>query len=144
MYGNDRTELREIFFRAWRKHRMNQPLEGIEKTIVEAALRHPEYHRVLDAPDAHEDRDYLPALGESNPFMHLSLHIAIEEQLSIDQPPGARDCFLRLMKQLPDPHDAQHKMMECLAETVWHAQQHGHALDESDYGACLQKLGRSA
>lgn len=139
MYTTDRAELREFFFRAWRKHRTGQPLEGVEQLIVNVALRHPEYHGALEAPERQADRDYLPALGEPNPFMHMSLHIAVAEQLTIDQPPGVRECFQQLRARLLDPHLAEHAMMECLSETLWQAQQSGRPLDQEAYLDCARR-----
>ncbi|HEY8553673.1 MAG TPA: DUF1841 family protein [Burkholderiales bacterium] len=142
MYGSDRQELREVFFRAWRKHRNGEPLEGVETLIVDVALRHPEYHALLDDPERHAGRDYLPELGETNPFMHMGLHIALLEQLSIDHPPGVRSYYQTLRAKIPDPHVAEHAMMECLAEAVWQAQRSGRDLDAETYTRCLQELIR--
>lgn len=139
MYSNDRNRMREVFCRAWRNFKEQRPLEGIERIIVDTALKHPEYQALLDAPDA-PDRDYLPELGESNPFMHMGLHIAIVEQLSVDQPPGIRDLYQQLSRQLNDAHAVEHAMMECLAETLWHAQRDARAPDQNAYLDCLRRL----
>lgn len=139
MYTTDRAELREFFFRAWHKYRTDQPLERVEQLIVDVALRHPEYHTALEAPEQQVDRDYFAALGEPNPFMHMSLHIAVAEQLTIDQPPGVRECFQRLRARLLDPHLAEHAMMECLSETLWQAQQSGRPLDQRAYLDCARR-----
>lgn len=143
MYGTDRARLREVFFNAWRRHRAGQPLEGVERLIVAVAQRHPEYQSLLDRPDAQIDRDYDPALGETNPFLHLSLHIAIEEQLSIDQPRGVRALYDRLRLRLADEHAAQHVMMECLAEMLWQAQRDNTAPSEARYLDCLNHAAES-
>ena len=82
-------------------------------------LLHPEYHHVLDEPDRFLDRDYAPEDGQTNPFLHMSLHVAIEEQLAIDQPPGIRAEFERLLADRGDRHDALHVVLECLGEVVW-------------------------
>lgn len=144
MYGGDRAELRGVFFHAWQKHRAGLPLEGVETLIVEVAQRHPEYHAMLERAEPQAERDYLPALGEANPFMHLGLHIAVAEQLSIDQPPGVRDCFQRLRRETPDAHAAEHAMMECLAEALWQAQRSGRPLDANAYADCLQRRARGS
>lgn len=140
MFSTDRTALREVFFRAWRNHREQRALEGIEATIVDVAVRHPEYHQLLDGGDTPAQRDYHAALGETNPFMHMGLHIAVAEQLSINQPPGVRELFQRLAARLIDPHAAEHAMMECLTETLWQAQQAGRPLDQNAYLDCLGRL----
>jgi len=139
MYTGDRTELREVFFRAWRNHRENRPLAGVERLIVDVARAHPEYHRILEAPDTQAQRDYLPALGEANPFLHMGLHIAVAEQLTIDQPPGVRECFQRLRARLPDTHAAEHAAMECLEEMLGRARESGQPPDPSGYLACLRR-----
>lgn len=140
MFSHDRTELRAVFFRAWQNYREHRPLEGIESIIVDVALRHPEYHALLDAAEIARDRDYHPTLGDPNPFMHMGLHIAIVEQLSTDQPPGVRRAFQRLSASANDAHHAEHAMMDCLGETLWQAQRAGRALDQAAYLECLNRL----
>jgi hypothetical protein len=142
MFATDRANLRDVFFRAWHGYRENRPLEGIESVIVDVALRHPEYHHVLDAADDSVPRDYHAALGETNPFMHMGLHIAIAEQLSIDQPPGVRGCYRQLTARLPDAHAAEHALMECLTESLWQSQQSGRPPDQIAYLQCLERLSR--
>ena len=138
MYG-DRAQMREVFFQAWRKHRNGEALEGIEHIVVAVARQHPEYQRLLDNPETFREEDFTPATGATNPFLHLGLHIAIEEQLSIDRPPGVRALYQRLVLQLADEHAARHAMLECLGETLWQAQRSGSAPDERAYFTCLQK-----
>jgi hypothetical protein len=137
---SDRSATREVFFRAWERHRRGEPLEGIERLVVEVARRHPEYHAMLDAPDRYRDRDYLPDLGETNPFLHMGMHLAIEESLALDQPRGVLEHYRRLLARLADEHAAQHSMMECLAEMLWQAQRDGTAPDERRYLDCLARL----
>ena len=131
--------MREVFFRAWRSFRQEKPLAGIEKIAVDVALRHPEYHSVLDNPQSFQDRDYLPDLGETNPFLHMGLHIAIEEQITTNRPPGIVDIYQALRERSDDPHMIEHQMMDCLAEALWHAQRHGHEPSEDSYLACLRR-----
>lgn len=138
--GRDRGETREVFFRAWRAHREGRQLEDVEQLIVQVALRHPEYHALLDTPVATLDRDYPPDSGEANPFLHLSMHIAVEEQLSIDQPKGIRGYYRKLLEKFPDEHAAQHRIMECLSEMLWQSQLHGAPPDEAIYLKCLARM----
>lgn len=133
----DRKQARAVFFRAWQHHRQRLPLEGIEKIIVAVVLRHPEYHALLENPDRHEDQDYLPETGEANPFLHLGLHVAIEEQLSIDRPPGVRDCYRALLEKIGDQHEAEHRMLDCLGEMMWRAERDRAVPNESAYLDCL-------
>ena len=141
LYGQDRRELRQVYFRAWRKHSANEPLAGAEHLIVTVAQRHPEYHDLLGKPEAGEDRDWLPELGEANPFLHMGLHIAIEEQLAIDQPHGIRLHYAHLCRQYGDEHAAQHRMMECLGEMLWRAGRDGVQPDMQVYLDCLGRTG---
>lgn len=138
--GQDRGQTREVFFRAWRAHREGRTLEGVEKLIVQVALRHPEYHPVLEQSETARERDYFPEAGETNPFLHLGMHIAIEEQLSIDQPPGIRDHYRKLLSRYPDEHAVQHRMMECLGEMLWQASRQKTAPQETLYFDCLRRL----
>lgn len=138
--GQDRDETREVFFRAWRAHHDGRPLEGVEKLIVQVLLRHPEYHPVLDNPETARGRDFFSETGDTNPFLHLGMHIAIEEQLSLDQPRGMRDCYRTLLEKIPDEHAVQHRIMECLGEMLWHSQRTQTPLDEKRYMRCLAQL----
>ena len=138
--GQDREQTREVFFRAWRTHREGRPLEGVEQLIVQVALRHPEYHSALEQSESTRERDYLPETGETNPFLHLGMHIAIEEQLSIDQPPGIRGLYQKLLSRYPDEHTVQHHMMECLGEMLWQANRQAVAPRETVYLDCLRRL----
>ena len=140
MYGQDRKELREVFFRAWQRHREQQPLVGIERIIASVALRHPEYHGVLENRASHEDHDFSPQTGESNPFLHMGMHIAIEEQLSVDQPSGIRAYYQALLKREPDDHSAQHRVMDCLGEMLWQADRQQSVPDPILYLTCLAQL----
>lgn len=77
-----------------------------------------------------------------NPFLHLSLHLAVEEQISIDHPRGIREAFHALARRLDDPHAAKHQLLECLGEAVWHAQQAGNQLDPEAYLEAVKRAGR--
>ena len=144
MFNPSRDQVRQFFFAVWAKYCAGQPLAGAEQPALDAVLAHPEYHALLDQPDRYIERDYLPESGETNPFLHLSMHLAIAEQLSVDQPPGIRDRYQRLLKQHGDAMDAQHAVMECLAEMIWQAQRYQTAFDSAAYLRCLDlKLGNA-
>lgn len=134
MFNPSREDVREMFFGAWRKYRDGQPLAGIEALALEVILQHPEYHEALSHPDKSRHKDYF---DESSPFLHMSLHVALEEQLSIDQPPGIASRFRGLLERYGDRHEALHQALECLAEMVWRAQRHGAPPDASAYLDCL-------
>ena len=140
MFNPSRDEVRELFFRAWRAYRQGLPLAGIEALALEVIVQHPEYHGVLESPERFRDKDYV---DESNPFLHMSLHMALEEQLSIDQPRGIRAAWEALLKRAGDRHAALHAALECLAETIWHAQRDGAPPDAAAYLSCLERRARA-
>lgn len=141
MYASqDRGATREVFFRAWRNHLDGKPLEGIERLLVQIALKHPEYHALLAEPERYRERDYVALDGNTNPFLHMGLHIAIEEQLTLDEPRGIRDIYRDLLARNPDDHAVQHHIMECLGEWVRQAQRYGTGLDPNVYIECLTRL----
>ena len=139
MFNPSRDEVREMFFGAWKKYRAGQPLVGMEALALDVILLHPEYHDTLSQPGRSRDRDYV---DESNPFLHMSLHIALEEQLSIDQPPGIAQRFQALIARHHDRHEALHQALECLAETVWRAQRDNAPPDAAAYLDCLAARAR--
>ena len=111
MFSPSRDQVRDTFFGAWRKYRAGQPLAGVESLALDVILAHPEYHDVLANPARYRDKQYS---DEANPFLHMSMHVALEEQLSIDQPPGIAQCFRSLVSKFQDRHEALH---EALADT---------------------------
>ena len=139
MFNPSRDEARRFLIEAWKKCREGQPLSGLEQIAASIIALHPEYHALLEAPDASVDRDFLPESGTVNPFLHLSLHLAVAEQLAIDQPPGIRAQYERLRLAHGDEHPAQHAVLECLGEVLWNAQRHGTAPDAALYLACLER-----
>src|SRR5258706_3559040 len=102
MFTPSRDEARRFLADAWAKYRAGAPLTGLEQLAAEIILLHPDYHPVIEHPERHLDHDYPPEAGAVNPFLHLSLHLAIAEQLAIDQPPGIRGHFERLMRAKGD------------------------------------------
>jgi len=111
----------------------------MEEIALDIILLHPEYHCILDDTERYHDKDYPPEMGSTNPFLHMSMHIAIREQLSIDQPPGIRDRFDCLQRKNKDEHKTMHQIMECLAEMLWQAQRNQSTPDASIYFECLDR-----
>ena len=140
MFNPSREEVRRFFCDAWAKYRGSQPLIGLEALAVDIMLDHPEYRAALERPEDAQ-RDYPVEQGESNPFLHMSLHLAIEEQLSIDQPPGLRGEFERIANRLGDRHAALHQVLECLGEPGWRAQRQGLPPDAEAYLDCVRRRG---
>ena len=136
MFDPSREQVRETFFAAWRKYRAGEPLVGIETIALDAILAHPEYHPLLADPERYREKDYV---DEANPFLHMSLHVALEEQLSIDQPPGIAERFRALVQRHGERHKALHEAIECLAETVWRAQRDKLPPDAAAYLECLER-----
>lgn len=91
MFKPSREQARQLFFDTWRKYRNREILSGIETIALDVILLHPEYHSILEQTEQYLERDYLPEMGDVNPFLHMSMHLAIKEQLSINQPVGIND-----------------------------------------------------
>ncbi len=141
MFGQDRDSLRQYYIDVWQKAQNNQPLEPLEKIIAEVIQQHPEYQSILGDADSAKAKEYLPEQGESNPFMHMGMHIAIHEQLGSNRPAGIRELYQKISaKAGGNTHKAEHQMMECLAEMMWQAQRLGKAPDEKQYLKLLKKL----
>jgi Domain of unknown function (DUF1841) len=138
MFNPSREEARNFLFESWRKRKANQLLTPLEDLVVQLIAKHPEYHDVFNRPDDYQDKDYAPEHGATNPFLHLMMHLTIEEQISIDQPAGIRAHFVRLTHKFESEHDAQHRMMECLSEMIWQAQRNATQPDAAIYLTCLQ------
>lgn len=140
MFGNDRNRLRRYYCTVWDKANTGQPLEPLERIIAEAIRAHPEYQSVLTDAETALSREYTPELGETNPFLHLGMHIAIHEQLGANRPAGILDVYQRLCQRAGDAHAAEHLMLECLGETLWEAQRAGREPDERAYLERLRRL----
>jgi hypothetical protein len=143
MFNPSRDQARSFFLEAWKKRTEGSPLTPLEAVAADIAAMHPEYHDLLTEGETALAREWTPETGEANPFLHLSLHLAIEEQLSIDQPPGIRAIFDALQARRGDRHGALHDVLECLGETVWRAQRDRAPPDGAAYLDCLRRrLGR--
>ena len=137
MFGQDRTELRQMFFTAWKKHQDKQIMEPLEVVVARIIELHPEYHTLLETQDS-VDKDYTPEMGETNPFLHMAMHISIQEQLSTKRPTGIEQIHQSMLIKIKDPHETEHVMMECLGKMLWEAQSQNRAPDENDYLVCLK------
>lgn len=135
-----RDQLRRAYVEAWRKHREGLPMEPLEAQIADVVSLHPEYQAALQRSDEVLDRDYSPEGGQSNPFLHMGLHLAVRDQVATDRPPGIRAAFEALAARLGAPHDAEHQIIECLAEALWEAQRAGRPPDEQAYLRRVQGL----
>ena len=138
MFGNDRDSMRRYYLQCWQKFQQKQPLDALEQQVASVIAEHPEYHGLLEQHDSAVQRDYIPENGETNPFLHMGLHLGIREQIATNRPPGIRELYQQLVIQYGN-NDAEHRMMDCLAESIWLAQRNQTAPDEAAYLECLQK-----
>lgn len=139
MFNPTRDDARKFLFESWRKRRKGELLSPLEDLTTQLIEKHPEYHALLDDPDNHQDKDFAPDGNVVNPFLHLMMHLTIEEQISIGQPAGIREQFSRLTRKYQSEHEAQHAMMDCLGEMIWQAQRNKTAPDAAVYLNCLVK-----
>lgn len=143
LYKPSRDQARQFLFDAWAKFKQQTMLTDLEKIAVEVIQMHPEYHVILNAPTRYMNQQYFPEMGETNPFLHLSLHLSVIEQISINQPIGITQIYEQLRQQYNDSHLAQHDLLECLAEVIWQAQRNNQPLDSESYLNLLkQKSGK--
>lgn len=138
--NQSRDQLRRVYIDAWRKRRDGLPMEPLEAQIADVIALHREYHFALERPDDVVDREYTPEGGQSNPFLHMGLHLAVRDQIGTDRPAGIRKAFESIAKRTGSAHDAEHHMIECLAEAMWDAQRAGIPPDESAYLRRVRKL----
>lgn len=138
MFDPTRDQVRQFFIEAWSKRGAGEILTPLETIAADLVAEHPEYHALLEDPEAIA-RDFAPEDGNINPFLHLSLHLAIEEQLSIDQPPGIKAAFARCQLRRGSRHDALHDVLECLGETLFNAQRSRAAPDGAAYLQCIRR-----
>lgn len=132
MFNPSREQVRLFFCEAWRKHRERQILEGAEATAADLIAEHPEYHALLENPATAIEKEFTPENGQMNPFLHLSLHLALADQVGVDRPRGIRAVYEALRRRL-EVHEAEHVMLECLGEALWRSQREGGALDATSY-----------
>ena len=138
IFGQDRGELRRMYADAWQKRVEGLPMSPLEAQIVAVIEQHPEYEYSVTDDDL--DRDYSPEGGQTNPFLHMGLHLGIREQVATDRPAGIAAVYQKLVSRMGDPHAAEHQMIECLAETLWEAQSQNVAPDEARYLERLRRL----
>jgi hypothetical protein len=138
IFGSDRSELRQMYADAWKKAQESLPMSPLETQIARVIAEHPEYHGVVEGDDL--QLEFTPESGQSNPYLHMGLHLAIRDQVATDRPPGIRRLFAIVAAKVGDHHETEHKMLDCLAETMWQAQRDGKAPDEQEYLARVRRL----
>ena len=134
-----RDEIRQVYLDVWSRMQARSLLEPMESLIADVIELHPEYHKLLDDGEEVKQQDYTPELGQTNPFLHMGMHIALREQVGNDRPAGIKSIYAKLIKR-QGQHRGEHAMIECLGQSLWTAQRNDQAPDEDLYLACLKKL----
>jgi hypothetical protein len=134
-----RDEVRQVYLAVWRKMRRKQVLEPMEGLIAEVIEIHPEYHALLEHGETTTQAEFTPEQGQTNPFLHMGMHIALREQAHSNRPAGMQPLYQKLVAA-KGRHDAEHAMMDCLGQVLWQAQRDGTEPDMGNYLECLRKL----
>lgn len=138
IFGQDRQELRQMYADAWRKAQDAEVLSPLEAQIAQVIEDHPEYQSALS--DEAREASFTPEAGKTNPFLHMGLHLAVRDQVATDRPPGISNIFQQLVKKYSNTHEAEHRILDCLAETLWEAQNRHGPPDEQKYLEQLRKI----
>ena len=139
MFNPSQADVRRFFCAVYAKQQAGLPMEAIETLAALWIDEHPEYREDLSDVDAAIARNYDLTPDKTNPFLHLSMHLSISEQCSIDQPRGIRQAVELLAKRLGSLHDAHHVTMECLGTMLWESQRSGRPPDGDAYVAAVQR-----
>jgi hypothetical protein len=139
MFAPSQPDVREFFCAAQQKVRNHEPLTPLEALAADWIAEHPEYAADLADAEAARTASYPVEGGRTNPFLHLSMHLSISEQVSIDQPHGIKQAVELLSRRLGSMHAAQHEVMECLGEMIWESQRSGRPPDGERYIACVRR-----
>ena len=134
-----RDEIRQIYLKVWQKMQNQSVLEPMEAIIADVVKLHPEYHPLLDKGESAVEKDFSPEDGQTNPFLHMGMHITLREQSGSDRPAGIQAIYQKLVQQ-KGIHETEHAMMECLGQVLWNAQRLNQMPDETAYLACLSQL----
>lgn len=133
MFAPSQHDVRRFFCDTHRKRREGLPLTPMETVAADWIAQHPEYHAELSDVEAALAAVYDVEAGRTNPFLHLSMHLSISEQVSIDQPRGIKQAYELLAAKRGSAHEAHHEVMECLGEMMWESQRSGLPPDGHKY-----------
>jgi len=137
----DRDSGRTFFLEVWGKHKRQLRLEALEQIVLNVILQHPEYHVILEKDEKEiSAMEFTPEMGMTNPFLHMGMHITIQEQIGSNRPSGITALYQQLLLKYPSAHDLEHSMMEYLGETLWLAQRNNTLPDEAHYLEQVKKL----
>ena len=137
----DRDSGRTFFLEVWGKHKRQMRLEALEQIVLNVILQHPEYHVILEKDEKEiSAMEFTPEMGMTNPFLHMGMHITIQEQIGSNRPSGITALYQQLLPKYSSAHDLEHSMMECLGETLWLAQRNKTLPDELQYLEQVRRL----
>jgi len=136
VFSQDRSKQREFLAKSWQKHINAQILEPLELQLALIVQKHPEYQALINDINL----EYFPEQGKTNPFLHINLHLALQDQLALDQPIGINDIYKKLIVIHSDTHEVEHMMMECIAEMIFNSQKNNSTLDQDNYLVNLKNL----
>ena len=136
MFSKDRSKQREFLAKSWQKHINAEILEPLELQLALIVQKHPEYHALINDINL----EYFPEQGKTNPFLHINLHLALQDQLTLNRPNGINDIYKKLIEVHSDAHEVEHMMMECIAEMIYQSQKNNTTLDQDNYLISLKNL----
>ena len=136
MFSSDRSAQRKFLAKSWEKYKTNQLLEPLELQLANIIAKHPEYHEIIN----NLDTEYFPEQGKINPFLHINLHLSLQDQLDLDQPKGVKEIYNSLLKKIKDTHQVEHIMMEHIAEMIFISQKNNKSMDQEQYLRSLKEL----
>ena len=139
MFLQSREDVREAFCSIYLKVQQKLPLHPLESQIAAVIMSHPEFHHYLQQSEDAQALEFTPEQGQTNPFLHMGMHIAIREQVNTNRPAGIRDCYDTLASRHGEL-EAEHRIMECLGTALWTAQRNLQEPDEQHYLECIRKL----
>jgi hypothetical protein len=142
MFTPSQQDVRRFFCGVWHKLKTSAPLTELEAQAALWVEQHPEYDADLQDEEAAVTLEYTVEEGRTNPFLHLSMHLSLTEQVSIDQPKGIKQAFDRLSTKLGSMHEGHHQMMECLGDMIWTSQRSGLPPDGHAYLDCIKRRAR--
>ena len=136
MFTSDRSKQRQYLKQAWGKYTRHEQLEPLELQLSKIVEKHPEYQNIINNLDS----DYFPEHGQTNPFLHINLHLTLQDQIKMDQPKGIKKIHTKLLVKVKDSHEVEHMMMEHIAEMIFNAQKNNSAFNLDGYIQALKEL----
>ena len=136
MFTSNRSKQRQYLKQAWEKYTSQEQLEPLELQLSKIVEQHPEYQNLIKNLDS----EYFPEQGNTNPFLHINLHLTLQDQITMDQPKGIKEIHSQLLLKIKDAHEVEHMMMEHIAEMIFNAQKNNAAFDLDGYIQALKSL----